>query len=198
MATQNEKQQSLNQRLDLSMILARSRDDDQLMLDDMVLVAALDGSRPLSPEERETLQKSPITLLRFRHLALQARARKNGSAANDAQWRSSKGMLRAADGGSLSLFSLRTDDDYWKLDFVPDEDGWQFILSLDVNAPFAAQVMQDKIWLHVRDGATGLLMEGQLDADGECEVRWPLPIEPALHFQQAGAIFRIESSTGPT
>lgn len=196
MATRNDMRQKLDQKLDLSRVLNLSRDDDGLMLEDHILIAALDGSRPLAPEEREALQKSPITLLRFRHLALQARARKNGVAANDAHWRNSTGMLRAADGGEFAMLSLRTDDHYWKLDFVPDEDGWQFILSLDVNAPFAARLMQEKVLLRVRDGAAGILLEGQLDEDGECEARWPLLTEPARHLQKAGAVFRIELNTG--
>ena len=190
MVIDNDMKQNLAQKLDLSLVLGRSRDDDRLMLEDQVLLAALDGSRPLLPEERDALQKSPLTLMRFRQLALQARARKSG-AANDEQWQRSLGMLRAAASGDV-LLTLRSDDHYWKLDFVPDDDGWQFILALDANAPFANQLLQEPKWLRVLDGDNGLLLEGQLDADGECEVRWPLNTEPGRHLQQAGAKFRIE------
>jgi hypothetical protein len=191
MTIMNDRNQKLSQKLDLSMILGQSRDDDRLMLEDQVLLAALDGSRPLDPDQRNVLQGSPITLLRFRHLALQARARKNGNAANDGNWQQSGGMLRAADSGAV-IVSLRTDDHYWTLDFVPDDDGWQFVLSLDVNAPFAGQLLETESWVRVVDGKQQLLLEGQLDADGECEVRWPVPHEPTRHLQQAGAMFRVE------
>lgn len=193
MVIDNNMKQNLAQKLDLSLVLARSRDDDRLILEDQVLLAALDGSRPLAPDERDALQKSPVTLMRFRHLALQARARKNG-AANDEQWQKSSGMLRAA-ASNDALLTLRSDDHYWKLDFVADEDGWQFILALDASAPFASQLLQDSAWLRVLDGRSTLLLEGQLDADGECEVRWPLATEPGRHLQQSGASFRIELVT---
>lgn len=190
MGNDDNMKQNLAQKLDLSLILGRSRDDDRLMLDDETILAALDGSRPLLVEEREALQRSPITLMRFRNLALQVRTRKSG-AANDEQWQRSHGMLRAAASGDIVL-SLSSDDHYWKLDFVPEDEGWQFILSLDVNAPFANQLLSDDKLLRVLDGNDGLLLEGRLDADGECEVRWPHATEPGRHLQQAGARFRIE------
>lgn len=191
MSIMNDRNQKLSQKLDLSIILNQSRDDDRLMLEDQVLLAALDGSRPLDPEQRTLLQQSPITLLRFRHLALQARARKGGNAANDDNWQQSGGMLRAADSAAVVL-SLRTDDHYWTLDFVPEDDGWQLVLSLDGNAPFASQLLETENTVRVVDGKQQVLLEGQLDADGECEVRWPMDHEPVRHLQQAGALFRVE------
>lgn len=55
-------------------LLARAAPGDRLMLADAVLLAALDGSRPLAPAERRALQASPLTLRRFRHLSLQRHA----------------------------------------------------------------------------------------------------------------------------
>ncbi len=191
MSIMNDRNQKLAQKLDLSIILNQSRDDDRLMLEDQVLLAALDGSRPLDPDQRILLQQSPITLLRFRHLAQQARARKNGGAANDDNWQQSGGLLRAADSGALVL-SLRTDDHYWSLDFVPEDNGWQLVLCLDENAPFASQLLDSEHCVRVVDGKQQVLLQGQLDADGECEARWPMPQEPVRHLQQAGAQFRVE------
>ncbi len=193
MVIQQDRSQKLAQRLDLSAILNQVREDDRVMLDDHLLLAALDGSRPLSSQERELLQKSPQTLLRFRQLALQARARKNSGAANDAQWQSSMGSLAGVHPvGDEAGSRLQSDDQYWCLRFVPDEIGWQLTLVLNEQAPFALQIKQSGCALRVLDGKGAILLEGQLDIGGECEARWPFMIEPALHLQQAGARFRIE------
>lgn len=193
MVIQQDRNQKLAQKLDLSAILNRSRDDDRVMLDDHLLLAALDGSRPLNGDERELLQQSPQTLLRFRQLALQARARKNAGAANDAQWQSSMGCVRDSDEGSRPVLQrLKSDDQYWSLQFIADEVGWQLILSLSDAAPFAQQIKQAGSNVRLIDGAGAILLEGSLDIEGECEVRWPYFTEPELHLRQAGARFRIE------
>jgi hypothetical protein len=193
MVIQQDRNQKLAQKLDLSVILNRSREDDRVMLDDHLLLAALDGSRPLNGDERQLLQQSPQTLLRFRQLALQARARKNAGVANDAQWQSSMGCLRETDAGPRQLSPrLQSDDQYWSLQFVADEVGWQLILSLSDAAPFAHQIKQASSNVRLLDGAGAVLLEGALDIEGECEVRWPYFTEPELHLRQAGARFRIE------
>ncbi len=194
MVIQQDRSQKLAQRLDLSAILNHVREDDRVMLDDHLLLAALDVSRPLSSQERELLQKSPQTLLRFRQLALQARARKSSGAANDAQWQSSMGSLAGVHpgGGGEAGSRLQSDDQYWCLQFVADEIGWQLTLALNEQAPFALQIKQSGCVLRVLDGKGAILLEGQLDIGGECEGRWPFMTEPALHLQQAGARFRIE------
>lgn len=198
MVIQQDRSQKLAQKLDLSAILNQDREDDRVMLDDHLLLAALDGSRPLSSQERDILQKSPQTLLRFRQLALQARARKNSGAANDAQWQSSMGCLGEGTIVRDALGSrLQSDDQYWCLLFVPDEVGWQLTLTLNHHAALAVQIKQSGYALRVLDGAGNVLLEGQLDMDGTCEGRWPFLIEPTLHLQQTGARFRIESVSLP-
>lgn len=183
-------------------LLARAAPGDRLMLADAVLLAALDGSRPLAPAERRALQASPLTLRRFRHLALRRHAAQqvhqqlrqdvHQQAANDACWDGSAGMLRAAASGA-ALAALRTDDGHWTLHFVPDDgDGWHLIVQLDAQAPFAGRLLRERPLLRVVDGGGAILLQGRLDADGECERPWPFDLAPMAHFQCHGATFAIE------
>jgi hypothetical protein len=174
-------------------LLAHPAPGDRLMLADAVLLAALDGSRPLAPDERRALQASPLTLRRFKHLALQRHAAAAPqAAANDAVWDGSAGMLRAA-ASAAELEELVTDDGYWALHFIPaDGGGWQLILRLDPQAPFAARLLRECPLLRVVDGGGAILLQGRLDADGECERPWPFDEAPMAHFHQHGATFAIE------
>jgi hypothetical protein len=173
-------EQRMEQRLRERLLLA-PMEGDRLMLDDATLQAALDGSRPLAAAELAALHASPLTLRRFRHLAL---ARRN------AAWQASGGMLRAADSGA-ALAQLVTDDGNWSLHFVAQGGGWQVILRLDPAAPFAAALLREGPLLRVADGAGVTVLEGRLDADGECEAPWPFEEAPASHFQAHGAAFNV-------
>jgi hypothetical protein len=165
------------------MLLARRIEGDRLMLADAVMLDALDGSRPLSAAERGALEQSPLTLRRFRHLALERRAAQ--------AWTGSSGMLRAASGGD-ALTRLATDDGCWSLHFVAAAGAWQVILALAADAPFAARLVRDEPLLRVRDGAGAIVLQGRLDADGECESAWPFAAAPAPHFQLHGGSFAVE------
>jgi len=169
-------QQRLRERL-----LLAPKEGDRLVLDDATLRAALEGSRPLAAGELAALHGSPLTLRRFRHLALARRA---------AAWQASGGMLRAADSGA-ALAPLVTDDGNWSLHFVPHDGGCQVILRLDPAAPFAAALLREGPLLHVIDGTGATVLQGRLDADGECEARWPFAQPPAPHFQAHGAAFTV-------
>lgn len=172
-------------------LLAPAVAGDRLALADGVLLAALDGSRPLAPAERRALQASPLTLRRFKQLALQRRGAA-GQPANDAWWERSPGMLRAA-ASSAALEQLATDDGHWMLHFVADDSGhWQLILQLDAEAPFAGRMLRERPLLRVVDGGGAILLQGRLDADGECERPWPFELAPLAHFQLYGATFAIE------
>ena len=173
-------EQRLEQRLRERVLLA-PRDDDRLLLDDATLRAALEGSEPLTAAELAALHASPLTLRRFRHLALARRS---------AAWQASAGMLRAADSGA-ALAQLVTDDGNWSLHFVGQDGGWQVILRLDPAAPFAAALLREGPLLCVTDGAGATLLAGRLDADGECEAPWPFALAPAPHFQAQGATFTV-------
>ena len=190
------------------LLLSRAVPGDRLMLADAVLLAALDGSRPLTPNERRALQASPLTLRRFRHLALARRADAarplpeqaemvETAAANDPAWHGSAGMLRAAS-TAAALEELATDDGYWRLHFLPDEAAgrWQLILTLDAAAPFAARLLREQPMLRVVDGGGAILLQGRLDADGECERAWPFDTAPMPHFQLYGASFAVEPVAG--
>jgi hypothetical protein len=167
-----------------SQLLLRPVEGDRLMLADAVLTAALDGSRPLTANERAALAQSPLTLRRFRHLATDRQS------AVTQEWCGSAGMLRAAAAGELT--TLSTDDNYWTLHFVPNDGACQVILKLAADAPFAARLMREQPMLRVLDGGGAIILQGRLDADGECESSWPFSTPPAPHFQQFDAAFIVE------
>ena len=183
---------ALDLRMREQALLARAVPGDYLMLADATLQAALDGSRPLTAQERQALQGSPLTLRRFRQLALDRHAAAQPpQAANDPVWSGSRGMLRAA-ASAAALESLVTDDNCWTLHFLPQGAGWQVILSLSADAPFATRLLRDRPELRVTDGGGAIVLQGRLDADGECECAWPFASAPALHFQMYGASFAVE------
>ena len=186
-----------DQKLQERLLLSRAAPGDRLMLPDAVLLAALAGSRALTPNERRALQGSPLTLRRFRQLSLERRAELGAAplAANDPVWQGSTGMLRAASTATV-LEELVTDDGHWQLHFLPRQDGgrhgWQIILKLDAEAPFAARLLREQPMLRVVDGGGAILLQGRLDADGECEREWPFETAPMAHFQLYGAGFAVE------
>jgi hypothetical protein len=185
-------------KLQERLLLLRAVPGDRLMLADATLLAALDGSRALTPNERQALQSSPLTLRRFRQLWIERGGRRSGIAAqsaNDGAWLGSTGLLRAASSGD-SLDELLTDDGHWTLHFLPHQQeqdgGWQLILKLNAAAPFAARLLAEQPLLRVVDGGGAILLQGRLDADGECERAWPYTTAPMAHFQLYGATFAVE------
>ena len=177
----------LAHKLREQLLLRQRVDGDRMMLADDVLAAALDGSRPLNPNERAALASSPLTMRRLRQLSIE-RARSAHA------WKASGGMLRAAATGA-ALEKLVTDDHHWALHFVQHEDGalWQVVLKLAADAPFAPQLMREQPMLRVRDGVGAIILQGRLDADGECENAWPFDPPPMAHFQLCGASFAVEA-----
>lgn len=172
--------QSHERKLQEKLLLARRVEGDRLMLDDQVMVAALDGSRAMTPEQAEALRQSPLTLRRFRQLSIDRQA----------AWQGSHGMLRAAASGPLE--TIGTDDGYWKLHFVGQDGAWQVILVLEATAPFAARMLRDRTMLRVVDGGGAIILQGTLDADGEYEGSWPFETPPGPHFHAFGASFAVE------
>ena len=73
----NEKDKTsvAERRLHERLLLGRAAPDDHLRLADATLLAALDGSRPLTANERAALAGSPLTLRRLRALSNDARGR---------------------------------------------------------------------------------------------------------------------------
>lgn len=171
-------------RLQEALLLDRRLPGDRLMLDDATLGAALDGSRPLTAGERAALQASPLTARRLRHLALARRA------AASTAWRGSRGVLRAASTGAPA--AIVTEDGWWTLHVVAGSAGWRTVLQLAPQAPFAEALLVARAPLRVVDGAGGVILTGQLDADGECEAAWPFAAAPAEHLQAHGARFTVE------
>ena len=183
----------LDRKLQAGALLARRVEGDRLVLADAVLARALDGSRPLTHGERAALQASPLTLRRLRQLADARRMPERPGA-----WRGSRGLLRAADSGA-ALDLLRTDDGMWRLHFVDAGGALAVIVQLDPEAAGAAGVLAARPALQVQvfDGRGALVLEGPLDADGECEGRWPFADPPAAHFQQHGARFEVVPRATP-
>ena len=169
----------LDRRLQANLLTGRRVDGDRLVLGDATLLAALSGSRPLTPGERTALQASPLTA---RRLAVLAQARRNQAA-----WRGSAGMLRAADSGA-PFEALTTDDGAWRLHVVAG----RAILQLDPESSLAATLLRAPQPLRVLDGAGNTVLEGQLDLDGECEGPWPFDEGPARHFLRHGGGFTVE------
>jgi hypothetical protein len=168
-------------KLEEQLLLARRVEGDRLMLADAILLAALDASRSLTAGEQAALRDSPLTMRRFRTLSLE-RTR--------AAWRGSSGMLRAASSGPVT--ALNTDDGHWSLHFLEQEGSWRVILALDAGAPFAGRLLREQPLLRVLDGGGAIVLQGSLDADGECETLWPFETAPGPHFQQFGALFAVE------
>lgn len=230
---QKDADDALDARLRERLLLLRAAPDDRLMLADATMLAALDGSRVLTPNERTALQQSPLTLRRFRQLSLQRRAATAAAApsadtttatsgaagtpafagaattaalsvaetsdaarpaANDAYWSGSTGLLRAAS-SAAALERIATDDNCWTLHFLPQGEGWQVILTLSADAPYAARLLREQPMLRVVDGGGAIVLQGRLDADGECEHAWPFDSAPAQHFQLYGASFAVEPVT---
>jgi hypothetical protein len=194
-AMQSDAERRLQERL----LLGRRVDGDRLVLADATLLAALDGSRPLTAGERAALQASPLTARRLRQLAVERRAGQGNPAAQAAPapmagWRGSHGRLRAASSGAID--ALRTDDGWFILHVVAEGAGWRTILQLAADAPFAPALLAARAALRVRDGAGNTILEGRLDADGECEAAWPFAESPASHLQAADAAFAVEALPG--
>lgn len=185
MKTKQDPDRKLLERL----LVSPRVEGDRLMLADSVLLAAIEGSHPLSHAELAALRASPLTLRRLRQLSIERRG--DSRAANDDAWSGSAGMLRAASDGA-ALARLLTDDGHWSLHFVAHDDAWRLILSLDAAAPFAARLLREQPLLRVVDGGGAILLQGRLDADGEVECGWPFEGAPAPHFQQFGARFAVE------
>ena len=189
------KSTTAERKLEERLLLAREVPDDRLALSDSVLLAALDGSGALDAAQLAALQASPLTLKRFRHLALERRraAAADVAAPGAIAWRRSGGMLRAAS-TAAALDGLTTDDGCWSLHFLREGDGWQVILKLEASAEFAAQLMRERPLLRVVDGEGAVVLQGRLDADGECERPWPFDDAPLDHFQRRGARFAVAAA----
>lgn len=178
-------QNLFDRKVRAQLLLSRRVEGDTLVLPDDVLLASLRGIRSLTADERARLLQSPLTIRRLRQLSIGMR-----SAANDASWEGSSGMLRAA-ATSAHLERLETDDGYWSLDFMQQGGRWHTVLQVAADAPFAARLLADRAPIRVFDGGGALVLEGQLDADGECEAVWPFHDAPAAHFQANGARFSV-------
>ncbi|MEN3276403.1 MAG: hypothetical protein V7631_2193 [Massilia sp.] len=188
----------IDRRLRERLLLAPRVEGDRLVLADAVLLAALDGSRPLTGGERAALQASPLTTRRLRTLALERRAAAaavGAAAAESGAWAGSSGMLRAADSGA-PFAALATDDGWWRLHVVEaggaGRGALRVILQLLPEAPFAARLLQEAVLLRVLDGGGNEVLAGRLDLDGECEGAWPFADAPGAHFQRHGATFAVQ------
>lgn len=171
---------NIERKLQDKLLSGERKEGDRLMLADDIIGAALDGSRALTAGERAALIQSPLTMRRFRQLAIERQA-----------WSGSHGMLRAAATSDV-LTELVSDDGCWSLHFVEHEGRWQVILKLGAEAPIAARLMREQPMLRVVDGGGAIILQGRLDNDGEYECAWSFASGPAEHLQQHGAAFTVE------
>jgi hypothetical protein len=177
----------------LRAMIHRFKRDDWQVLDDRALIAALDGTQPLSRKEWEALLDSPLTLRRMQVLEAVRRTKEDAlQAANDAFWQASPGLLRAA-AGSADAATLATDDGYWTLDFPRAQDGWGIVLRLEPSAPFAGEFIgEDEMpEVAVVDGSGRTLLIGELDEEGKLLARWPDAEAPLKVLSAAGGGFQV-------
>jgi len=184
--------------MSIQAMMKQHKANDYLVLDDDILKAALENSRPLYRSEWKALLDSPVTLRRMQVLA-NLRQKKLASiplmtvreAANDHHWSSSAGLLRAADSGGAAPI-LSTEDGFWHLVFLKSTSGWRMVLKLDVdNAPFAQELLKELPELAVLDGHKQALLIAPLDDDGEVTGTWPLSTDPYAHFMAHGGKFDV-------
>lgn len=181
----------------LQAFINRFKMDDWLVLADTTLNAALDGSRPLSHIELKALLDSPLTLRRMQVLEAERLAGLRDSeadpiqeaAANDVRWHGSHGLLLAADSGDDDA-PLLTEDGWWHLWLPPTYGGWNMVLVLDKEAPFAslfaAAPGREPAEVALVDGQGRTLLRGTIEDDGELRGRWPLHEAPKAALKAAG------------
>jgi hypothetical protein len=93
---------------------------DRLMLADATLLAALDGTRPLTPNERQALSASPLTLRRFRQLSLERHAAAMPAMPTIRHGPAVRHGARRHGIGDGSTGRTQTDG-YWTLHFLPQD-----------------------------------------------------------------------------
>lgn len=175
-------------------LLQRYKANDYHVLSDAVLVAALEQTQALTRSQWNALLDSPATLRRLQvlHAISVQKQTQSRTAANDAHWFSSGGLLLAADSGEKAP-SLSTSDHWWRLVFLGDGNGYRVVLQLDCSAPFAANLIDRGNDLAVVDGEGKTVMRGVLDDDGEMEAAWGFSSAPYAHFMEAGGRFEVRS-----
>lgn len=172
----------------LERMFLRPQENDDLVLDDATLLAALENRQPLSREQWQAMMDSPLTLRRFRILAHRRQARLE--AANDFLWSESEGMRLAADSGE-EVDVLRTQDGFWSLHFLQEAEGWLVVLKLDAAAPYANGLLTQQVKLEAVIGDGVSVLAGQLDASFEVEASWPFAETPLERLRRAGGRFVV-------
>lgn len=176
----------------LERIFLRPKESDDLVLDDAMLLAALEGRHTLSQEQWQAMMNSPITLRRFR--ILKHRRQVRAEAANDIAWSASEGLRLAADTGD-EVNVLRTQDGFWSMHFLKedeaDDGGWLVVLKLDVAAPYANDLLTHRPKLEAVIGDGVSVLTGQLDASLEIEAPWPFAETPLERLRRAGGRFVV-------
>lgn len=189
-----ESMENLIKKIAVQGLLDSFKAGDTLVLGDDVLQAAIERTHPLNRSEYAALLNSPLTLRRLHSLV--AKMQQQGqapTAANDAYWSGSQCILRAADSGATAP-SLTTADGWWLLAFLPSQDGYQMVLKLDKEAPFANHVINAGVELLVCDGQGKVVLTGILDEDGELEARWTFNDQPYAYFVAAGGTITVQPS----
>ena len=191
-------------RAALRALMHQFKRDDWLVLDDETLLAALDGSHPLSRVEWAGLLESPLTLKRM--AALEAGRRKQAGtvesplriaavAANDELYSCALTLL-AADSGEQEV-SLSSADGWWQLSCPATHGGWKMRLELAEGAPFVG-LFEDEVGpgmspraVAVLDGRGRTLLLGHLNDERLLWGNWPLAESPREALAPAGGVFQV-------
>lgn len=192
---------TLQDRLALHTMMQTHKPGDHLVLADPVLNAALDGSRPLRQSEWQALLGSALTLRRMQVLEAQRQARAGLAggaattlrpAANDAAWRPSHTLLRAAAGADLSRFTQGSDDGRWMLYALKTGADTRLVLKLQPEAEHADLWLAARPEVAVLDGEGNTLLLGALDEDGELQGPWVHEADLRTHLAAHGHGWRVE------
>lgn len=202
------------QSLAIKAIAQQFKSDDWLVLSDANLIAALDGTEPLSAVEWAGVLDSPLTLRRIQNLANQLAREARGkiasdttssSAANDSYWHHSQGLLLAAATDEPAP-TLTTSDGLWSLIFLNAapanqssaptqlQPSWQVVLKLNLTDAVGLTIVAKAPEVAVLDGSGATLLIGTLDEDGELVRPWPATITdtPFAHFKACGGVFSVD------
>ncbi len=191
-------------QLTLRALAKTYRADDQQALSDDELAGAITGRRPLDSDQWQQLLHSPATARRMQVLANRLsqaapplvapipQPLRRVTAANDAEWHSSAGVLRAAYGEHEQVISQLSEDGRWRLLLLHGGERWRIGLCLEGDDKPTLALREAQPHVRVLDGSGVVLLAGQLDIAGEMDGEWTQALDPVAHLATRGNVFSVE------
>lgn len=189
-------------RMALKALMRQFKRDDWLVLEDKALLAALDGSQPLSRTEWASLLESPLTLRRMAALEVARNQKRSAdlapsrvTAANDDHYVAEL-VAQAADSGTAEI-CLYSKDGWWELTCPPTHGGWKMRLELREGAPFVGLLEEDcgqgvaQRAVAVLDARGRTLLLGTLNDDRVLWGDWPLAEPPREALATSGTGIQV-------